>query len=582
MRARDWLIGGAVVGIAWIGAEPARAEGLHTNKEVGYKIRVPKDFELTRDSIGSDVWSFFRDRHIVDTFRCSQELAIANDFFGYRRTIATFYFPARTAADLAREQAEREQQQREAGEETVTLRGGQRSYQSFKDYASDNIKGFYFTEEKPAKIAGFPATVYEMTFEKLTSVPQRWLACAYQIPGGEFAVLCSCTEQHFKKFKSEMANVFDTFGMLAADGLRAPEVDSGIKLERGDDVNLDELAPEAVVKFFAEQKAKAFAKALANLGQGWRSFETEHFLVLYECDPAYAKQASGHAEAVRAWLDKQFASIGTRPVQSAILRIHAQESSTGGITITFTSGRIPPVAEIDFARPTSRGWTAEFESLSTNLLSHYFSQKNGELWDRMPRWLQDGLREVVDDAAKKGSTLAFEPDQWERDQMVDAFLAQKKAGDASPTQMPLKPLRTLMTMTGEEMWDGDNWRYAGAQCGSVVRFLVLGPGKSHAKFGKVVPLYLGHLYDLVEEVEQRLDAEREERAANEAAAANLSDEERLKREDEEYKKKRASAFDKIEKELLEKALDQTFAGWTDSDWKALDRMWLSYADGKIK
>lgn len=62
----------------------------------------------------------------------------------------------------------------------------------------------------------------------------------------------------------------------------------------------------------------------------------------------------------------------------------------------------------------------------------------------------------------------------------------------------------------------------------------------------------------------------------------MSDEEKLKAEDEAYKKRREQAFGNVAKDLLQQAFTKTFSDWDDRDWNALDSSWRKYADGKTK
>src|SRR5690606_31008745 len=106
--------------------------------------------------------------------------------------------------------------------------------------------------------------------------------------------------------------------------------------------------------------------------------------------------------------------------------------------------------------------------------------------------------------------------------------------------------------------------------------------RKSTKTSVILPHYLGHLLELVDEVEKRIEKEKKEAEAREKAAAGMSDEERLAAEDEAYKKKREQAYDQVAKELLDKAFQRTFADWDDSDWSALDASWMKYAEGRIK
>ncbi len=89
--------------------------------------------------------------------------------------------------------------------------------------------------------------------------------------------------------------------------------------------------------------------------------------------------------------------------------------------------------------------------------------------------------------------------------------------------------------------------------------------------------YIGHLHDLVEKLEERLAAEKKQSEELEKTKGELSEDQRLQAEDEEYKRKREQAAGKDARELLQNAFDLTFGGWSAADWEKLDRSWRAYA-----
>ncbi|MFH0943667.1 MAG: hypothetical protein V2A76_00560 [Planctomycetota bacterium] len=567
------------------------ARGTHVNETLGYRIKTPQDFEKQAGGVSLGMGFSMRigaDPYVVDSFECTKELPQKSWMdFNQKLQMATFFFPKRSAAEIAKAREEAEKKRGEAGgkkEATITLFDSDQIYLTFEEYAKARIQGFFFEKEKRATVAGFPSVLYEMKFEKLSNTPQRWLACAYTLPGGQFAVLFTCTEGHFDKYESTFKSSFNSFKMLDPAGLNVqPWKSASVTVDLSDQQDEEKMTAEEVLARREKQKQEAYAKCLEELPDGWKHFESEHFLVVYECPPKYAKDVSRQAEGVIAWLGDQFAHVGTGIIQGSILRVYkSQEDIPAGDRIHMTLGGAKGlVREIKFGRPDSRGFQSEFTSLNRSVMENWFRQKNSELWNRMPYWLESGLAEYIEDAEVKDSRLAFGTDEWEKDRWIDAQLAQKKCGDGDPAQAPIKPLKLLLQLTGEELNGGGNWAYTSVQCSSLVRYLLDGPGARNKQTRSILPHYIGHLYDLVEEVEARIEAERNERQRREEAASGMSEEEQLKAEDEEYRKRREQAYDKVAKELLEKSFERTFAGWSDSDWRTFNSSW-KYADGKTK
>ena len=571
-------------------APGVEGRGNHVNTDLGYKIKTPKDFLRQEGGINLGRATLFAlDPYIADQFESSSPLPPKSWLqFPYKLQMVTFFFPKRSAAEIAkaREQELERLKDKEGGGSVTTVLGlgGDKLYQGFEEYAMERIRGFFFEKERTAKVAGFDAVLYEMKFEKLANVPQRWMACTYQIPGGEFAVMFSCTEGDFDKYKSTFNSSFKSFKLLDPAGLNVqPFGGASLTIDR-DNVDEEQLSADELLARRETQKQQAYEQCLEELPKGWRHFESEHFLVAYECTPKYAKQVAQHAEAVIAWLGDRFGHIGSGIIQGSIIRVFNEEPDSIldiALLRSFLGDR-GMVREIRFGQPKSRGWTAEFQRLTRSTMNNWFSQKNPELWTRMPYWLRSGLDEYMDDADLKGSRLVFGADEWEKDSWTDAKLAEKAYDGGDPEQAPIKPLKVLVSLTASELTGGGNWRYTDAQCSSLVRYLVEGPGSKQKKTRSLLAHYVGHLSDLVEEVEARIKNEDKDRLARESASSGLSDEDRLKAEDEEYRKRREQAYDSVAKELLEKAFARTFKDWDDGDWAVFDSSWRKYADGKTK
>ncbi|MBI4879926.1 MAG: hypothetical protein HY812_09765 [Planctomycetes bacterium] len=570
------LAGRAALLCAFLAA-PALAAGAHVNEKIGYRISLPDDFEVTPDA--GDLAGLILDYYLVDTFKCTKALP-SKIGWTFHRHMATYFFPERSAADVAKAQEESQKGANEEGKTRVSWLINGRLYRNFKEYASDQITGFFFDGEKPAKIAGFDATIYEMKFEKGTNIPQRWMACAFKVPNGEFAIVCSCTEQHFEELTAEFKKTFNSFKLLDKAGLKLKDTDSAsVDLDLGDDVDEDKLSAEELLARRKKQKEDAFKKCIDALPAGWRSFETEHFLIAHACPPKYAKEVGQHAEAVCDWMEAHFGTVGSGQVQSMIIRVYEKEADipTGARLILLVPGT---VREIEFAKPESVGWISEFRGLSTDITCNFLEGKNDQLWDRMPRWLSWGLQEYVNNGVLKGSKLVFNPEQWEEDALNDAMLEQRKFEGSNPALAPIKPVKTLITTTPDELWQGQLGRFTQAQCASVVRYLIEGPGSKNKKTASLVTHYIGNLYDLVQKVEADLEKDRKESGAK--SGAGMSDEERLKAEDEEYRKRRDQAYEKVAERLLEDAFQLTFKDWDDGDWNSLDSSWGKYAEGRTK
>lgn len=572
--------------IAAASLAPVAASGTHKNEAVGYRISVPGDFELKNESadFGGGI-VLFNDPYIVDKFVSEKSLSVSTPEgfnISFERRMVTFYFPERSAADIAREREAAKKAETSTSSITVGGIGGSEIYLTFEDYAKDRIRGFFFDGDKAVSVAGLDARIYEMRFEKLTWVPERWLACSYKVPGGEFAVMFNLPESHFDKLKKEANASFKSFKMLDDAGLHAQGFEKDLKIDISDSVDESKMSPEEILDRRKNQRETAYAKCIADLPSGWRSFETDHFLVVYECSPKYAKKVSSQAEAVRSWLEGTFPKVGDGPVQGSIIKVYKDEDAMPSAWMVFSSGDKGRVQEIWFGEPESKGNTNEFDGLNQRVMSIWFSQKNSELWNRMPSWLRIGLNEYIEDGELKGSRLSFGMDEWEKDSMNEARLAQDRYDGPDGMGAPLKPIKLLISRPSDEVFSGTGAQFASAQCSSLVRYLIEGPGSKNSKTGAIIEDYLANLFVIVDEIDRKIDAERKKSGEGRKSTAGMSEEERLKAEDEDYKKRRETAYGSVAKDLLEQVFASTFKDWDDRDWNAIDSSWRKYADGKTR
>ncbi len=580
MRSRitrgSWIAVGMLVAAF---ATSAVADTL-TNKQIGYSLFVPKGFKKS-DKGGFYDFAFNQDYYALDILTCDEELYMKESFSGYHRKVATYFFPTRTAADIAKLREERAKKSDKDKGEIDAWFSLDRVYQGFDEYAKDKIQGFYFSDEKPGKYGGFDCVVREMFFEKLTQVPQRWIACSYKVPGGEFAVLFTCTDQHFKKFKGECQKTFGTLKLLDAAGPKPKDPQNKITMnvEVGSDEKVDykKMSLQEKLDHVAAVREKAFKKAKDDLPKGWNSFETDHFLICHDGELGSAKEASRHAEAVIAWLSERFGAIGTDPTQAMILKLHTKDEQPN-FSVTTGSSDPARVMVVDVYRDFNGKFS--FASVADDVMWRWFDQKNPDLSSRMPWWLRSGLDGIMRDSVAKGTKLDFGMDMWERESMTDALRADRDF-KGKPEEAPLKPVKLLLHSPAKDIY-GKNFSWGEAQCSSTVRYFLEGPGSRNEKTKTILPNYVANLSELVSEVEARLEAQNKEESERKKNGGEMTDEERLKAEDEAYKKKRENEYSKIEKELLDKAFAKTFEGFTEKDWSALDDSWKMFAKSRVK
>ncbi len=429
-------------------------------------------------------------------------------------------------------------------------------YLDYKDYLKRNFSdgGFFISAEEQGTSGGAPVTMIEVKVEKLTYTgKKRILAWVFKADFGEIAVEVDSLEDKYDKLKPIYLGALKTFKLIPRD----PTLQSGDEIDTGAKVKITdgkEETPEEQKKRRMESQEKVFKKAIADLPKDWTHKRTAHYLILIHSKPQFADKVAAHAEAVRDWLDKNFGDVGKGYVQHGIIRICKDTDEENAFRKSSGDSYSSENREAVLSADSSSGKAYEFEYLGKALLQQYFHDKNEMLYRSMPPWLEIGLSEYLGTAQLKGRSLVFEPDQNEMVRMRDG-----RRGDK------FLPVKELFSVTGKDLWTGENGMYIYAQCTSMVRF-ILGPGARQKKTAGLVRNYIADLLAVVEAEEAK---EKEERKKKEGAGGPKTEEE----EEAEFRKRRAESWDKKEKDLLGNVFQKSFGEWSDGDWNALQSAW---------
>jgi hypothetical protein len=430
-----------------------------------------------------------------------------------------------------------------------------RPYTDYKDYLKRNFRdgGFYISAEKDTKFGETPVKMLEVKIEKLVRTGKKRIYCwIFTAEWGDLAIECEILEQFVDKLQPTVINAFKTFKLIARDPNAKKEAVGGggakIKI-----VDPNE-TPEMQKKRRVEMEEKMFKKAIADLPKEWTTKRTPHFLILNHAGVKYQDKVIAHAEAIRNWLDKEFGDIGPGYVQGCIIRICKDRdeerafSSGSGDAWSSDSRELVTSESKDGLNPY------EFQYLGRGLMSMFFHDKNDDLYNALPAWLETGLRQYIGTAVVKANQLQFEPDDSEKTRMREGWQKSK-----------FKPVRDLVTVTTKEFM-GEEGQYVICQCSSLVRYL-MGPGRGNKKHASMIKGYLKNLLEVMKENEKAA------RAAVKAEGGAKTEEE----EEEEFKKRRKQDWSAKEKEFLNAVMKAVFGDWTDADWNILHASWEKFA-----
>ena len=81
----------------------------------------------------------------------------------------------------------------------------------------------------------------------------------------------------------------------------------------------------------------------------------------------------------------------------------------------------------------------------------------------------------------------------------------------------------------------------------------------------------------IEVVEKKVKEEQDRQNRLRQDMQNMSEEDRLKAEDEEYRRRRKTAVDAIMKEMLQKIFAATFGKIEDRAWGQIQKRWEKFA-----
>ncbi len=565
---------------AFFSSPPASAR-VYVDEKVGFKISIPKDYKNTPAT------RYLITRFCVAAFKHKKGIP-TGEGFNYPLYMFCYFFPAnqeRTVTASTRKD-DRPQGKTDGLEDLKELirRFFYVPYRNFDELAKDQISGFYFDKEEVKKINGWKVTIKEMRFEKSANIKGLWLAALYDVPGGQFAVLMTGPERKYKKLKPLMLRTFRSFKVLdKKKGLVLKDVKPPVETVTEGALTEDErrLPLAKRNKVILAKAEKVLAKKIAELPKGWTHLRTPHYLILSHVDRRTTKKIANLAEAIHAWLDKEFGDISGNVVPPGVIRIYKDTKDLGDKGEGFVVYRPGAILEIvilkqsEFGDPKQAQWDVTGE-----IIDKWFTYKNEDLWKRMPAWMTDGIVQYLASAQLKGRRLLFKPDPDETTTLREAFNRDKAARRKGEPADSIKPLQVLVRMTERQASQGGTYmarHFFFIQSGSFVRFLLDGPGKRMKKTKGILKRYVKALLQEIVEVEKKVKAEQEARRKREARMAGMSEEERLKAEDEDYRKRRKTAVDAVQKEMLEKVFRMTFGRLTDKDWASIQKKWEKFA-----
>jgi len=539
------------------GAAPASegVGGYAKNERWGFKVRVPDGWTSVALP-ASEEWIALKQLG-------KRELLPKDSFWGRRPEMWVVGFPH------ARLEERGAKVETRGDGKVVTIRDPYKDYKDFLARESGFVGGgWYIAEEKTGEVEGAKVTMYDVRVDKQVDAPLRIVAWVFHFDDIDFAVQFKILEDHYDAYRATFQGCLKSFRRIERTQALPGAARTGQSVVEVEDER--DLTREERRRRRQEAAQRAIQREIETLPKGWYRIETKHYVVLANADRKFAQAVADHAEAIRAYLEKTFPSVGDDYVPKGLIRVFAGTAEERAYAETTRDLWIWGEQVLVSQRMgDEKAW--ELEYMSAHLTTQWLSFKNRNLAWNLPSWIDIGLRQHMAVARSKGKKVEFKPDAYDR-QNLKEFL---KRGEAVS-------LRALLS--GNEEVFRTRWEEAKLQAGSVLTFLLERANRGSTK--DCVRNYLAALVVAVEEAEAEYEAVKEKQRQEAAArAAQAGSQEgggdRAEVDEEAEDEKRMEELEKALKaksEAIRKsAFDKAFGHLTDADWQRLDAQWREYA-----
>jgi hypothetical protein len=524
----------------------AAAAGTYTDEKLGFSISVPTGWKQI--PIAAE------EKYVVAKWMTEREYVDKTEGWSQRFEMKVVLFDPK---------GKRVAEVHEVDEDTRSIEV-HNPYRTYKDWIkSDAEGGRYISKEEETTVNGLPTTHYEVAYEKLT-VPRHGLAFVYHTADVDYCVTTEVLEQHWKSLSPALLRAMKSFKAIPRK--------AAIKRETTGE------RPDIVLRGAAEKlppaerhgrRVKAFERAVSiateRLPKDWKVAKSENFTAFTHADDKFTDAILDQCEGVRAWLEGNLGFMGDGIPGPQILRIckdYDEERSFRDLSSRSNAW----VSEICLSKQ-DKAWGA-LDLVAGEVFERWLADKAPHLEYSLPPWLSTGIREWVGSGTLKGGKVVFKADA---ELAVALKLAKKQGTLILPKDMLLTTFSELMGLDREASPGADGTPFdpfsrtsPRQQAAGFVRFLLDGPGRTHARTKGLLPRYVAELAAVVKD---------EDGKTIEATKAPETEE-----EEEEQFKNRKSFWQDNQKDLLRKVFDKTFADWTPADWSSVEKAYRAFAD----
>ncbi|MEM8709695.1 MAG: hypothetical protein AAGG01_01985 [Planctomycetota bacterium] len=428
-------------------------------------------------------------------------------------------------------------------------------YRDYDDFLTRTFKGggFYLSDEVEDEIDGVQVTKYTYTVDKLArSGPQTIETWVYRGDGVDYAVQLVGLTKHWSKIQKAFKSVRQSFELIERTGSLNHSGATSRRTFFSRIIRSDESPKERKSRAVASESSIHEA-AIAKLPpDGWDAKKGKKTLVISSADKRYYKRVQKHTENMFKWMDKEFGFLGKEAyLRAPVVRVCATRDEAAAFTAGVDSGGYGGSWNISDELLTwddTSGWTGyAVDRLNSQIYRYWMLEKNFELSSAMPRWIDNGLLQLlINCRMDKGK-----PDFRFQNYTVELFRTAVREGKATP-------IKDIFLKTSAEYREGGSFGTTFSESAMLINYLASPEVKRHPLAKGLLKRYLTNMIRVVG------DADKKSSKALEEARKKADDE--GEDGDKSYTNARRRIFKNKEKQILKETFDLTFGDWEESDW----------------
>ncbi|MCU0724719.1 MAG: hypothetical protein MUE73_02850, partial [Planctomycetes bacterium] len=181
-----------------------QSAGMHTDEQLGYKVRFPQGWEKMPLPP--------QERWIVAKYLCDREYIDKESGYGFKPEMKVILFPHVVTQDRGVKRTTEGE-----GEDTRTTIEIKNPYKDYKDYLTQNYTGggWSVSLEEEQKTGDLKWTLLEIKVEKLAWAKKRIVTGIFHAEDADYAVQFEVLEDNYDKLKAPVYGSLKSFALVA-------------------------------------------------------------------------------------------------------------------------------------------------------------------------------------------------------------------------------------------------------------------------------------------------------------------------------------------------------------------------------